>query len=327
MRSPRSSVTPRRPPAPEMPHLVAIVGATATGKTSLAVALARRLHGEVINADSRQVYRGMDIGTAKPTPAEQAAARHWLIDVLDPDQPLTLALFLDLARAALDDVWSRGLLPIVVGGTGQYVWALLEDWHVPRLPPDPRLRAELQERAAREGPAALLEELRRIDPVAASSVDPNNARRIIRAIEVTRATGRPFSEWRRKGQPAFGATLLGLRLDRPELYRRIDARVDGMLAAGLVDEVRRLQAAGYGCELPSMASIGYREVCAYLRGACSLGEAVARIKTETHRLARMQHAWFRPADARITWLDAADPHLVARAAAAVEASRLSRPAR
>jgi len=310
-----------------MRRLVAIVGATATGKTALALALAQRLNGEIVNADSRQVYRGMDIGTAKPTPAERAAARHWLIDVLDPDRPLTLALFLDMARAAFDDIWSRGRLPIVVGGTGQYLWAVLEDWRVPRVPPDRALRAELEARAGQDGPAALLDELRRIDPAAAAAVDPNNARRIIRAIEVTRATGRPSSEWRRKGAPSFAATILGLRLDRAELYPRIDARVDAMIAAGLVDEVRRLNAAGYGCDLPSMASIGYRQICQHLRGERSLQDAVARIKTETHRLARMQHAWFRPDDPRITWLDAAAPDLVDRALAAADAARPSRPAR
>lgn len=287
-----------------LPPLLAIVGATATGKTALAVELARRLNGEIISADSRQLYRGMDIGTAKPTPAEQAAARHWLIDVADPDQTFTLAAFLDAAHAALDDIRSRGSLPIVVGGTGQYVWALLEAWRVPRVPPDPALRAELERRAAADGAASILEELRRVDPASAATIDPNNARRIIRAIEVTRATGRPFSEWREKGEPAFSQTILGLRLDRTELYRRIDARVDGMIAAGLIDEVRRLNDAGYGCDLPSLASIGYREICEHLRGECTLAEAVARIKTETHRLARMQHTWFRAADPRIHWFDA-----------------------
>ncbi len=296
-----------------LPPLLAIVGATATGKTALAIELARRLDGEIISADSRQLYRGMDVGTAKPTPAEQAAARHWLIDLADPDETFTLAAFLDAANAALADVWSRHRLPIVVGGTGQYVWALLEAWRVPRVPPDRALRADLESRAATHGVASILEELRRIDPASAATIDPNNARRIIRAIEVTRATGRPFSEWRGKGEPAFSATILGLRLDRPHLYRRIDARVDAMIAAGLVDEVRHLNDAGYSCDLPAMASIGYREICEHLRGECTLDEAIARIKTETHRLARMQHTWFRDGDPRVHWLDAAAPDLVARA--------------
>ena len=294
-------------------RLVAVVGATATGKTALAIELARRLDGEIVNADSRQVYRGMDIGTAKPTAAEQAAAPHWLLDAASPDEPFTLAIFLDMANAALAGVWARGRLPIVAGGTGQYVWALLEGWRVPRVPPDRVLRAELEERARREGAAALLEDLRAIDPESAGTVDPSNARRIIRAIEVTRATGRPFSEWRKKDAPSFDVRIIGLRMEREALYRRIDARVDGMMAAGLVDEVRRLNAAGFSCDMASMSSIGYREVCAHLRGELTLAEAAARIKTETHRLARMQHTWFREDDSRIVWLDADAADLVERA--------------
>jgi tRNA dimethylallyltransferase len=297
------------------PRLIAIAGATATGKTALAVALAGQLGGEVISADSRQVYRGMDIGTAKPTAAEQARARHWLIDAIAPDETFTLASFLDLARAALDDVWSRGRLPIVAGGTGQYVWALLEGWRVPRVPPDAALRTELEALAAREGATAVAAELRRIDPASADTIDAANVRRVIRAIEVTRATGRPFSEWRQRDEPAFDARVIGLRMERAALYARIDARVDAMLAAGLVDEVRRLNAGGYGCDLPAMSGIGYRQICEHLRGECTLVEAAARIKTETHRLARMQHTWFRDDDPRITWLDALAPDLVAQALA------------
>ena len=299
-------------------RLVAVVGATAAGKTALAIELAQRLDGEIINADSRQVYRGMDIGTAKPAAAEQAAAPHWLIDAVSPDEPFTLATFLDMANAALAGIWARGRLPIVAGGTGQYVWALLEGWRVPRVPPDRALRAGLEERARHEGAAALLEDLRAIDPESARTIDPNNARRIIRAIEVTRATGRPFSEWRKKDAPSFESRIIGLRMEREALYRRIDQRVDGMMAAGLVEEVQRLNAAGYGCDLAPLASIGYREVCAHLRGELTLAEAAARIKTETHRLARMQHTWFREDDPRIAWLDADAVDVVERAIAVAQ---------
>ncbi len=291
---------PRRTPR----CLVAIVGATATGKTALGIALARALDGEIVNADSRQVYRGMDIGTAKPNAAEQAAASHHLLDILDPNQTLTLATYLDLAKERLEDIWRRSRQPIVVGGTGQYVWALLEGWRVPRVPPDRALRARLEARAATEGTSSLLAELRRIDPAGADRVDPNNARRLIRAIEVTLATGRPFSEWQAKDRPDYDTTVLGLRMDRPALHARIDARVDAMIAAGLVEEVRGLNAAGYGCDLPAMSGIGYRQVCEHLRSERTVADAIARIKTETHRLARMQHAWFKPADPRIHWLDA-----------------------
>ena len=302
------------------PLVVAVVGATATGKTALAIALARRLGGEIINADSRQVYRGMDIGTAKPTSAEQAAARHWLIDVVAPDQPFTLANFLDQANAAVDDVLSRRRMPIIAGGTGQYVWALLEGWRVPRVPPNRELRAELEALAERDGADALAAELRAIDPASADAIDPRNVRRVIRAIEVTRATGRRFSEWQERERPAFDATIIGLGMQRAALYTRIDARVDAMMsgrtaagAGGLVDEVRGLNAAGYGCDLPPMTGIGYRQACEHIAGECSVEEAAARIKTETHRLARMQHTWFRANDARIGWLDADAPDLVEQA--------------
>lgn len=298
-------------------RLIAIVGQTATGKTALGIALARRLDGEIINADSRQVYRGMDVGTAKPSPAERAQARHWLIDVLAPDEPLTLSTFLELAHDAADDIWSRGKLPLVVGGTGQYIRALLEGWQVPKVPPQPALRAELEALAEREGADAVRDELRRIDPASAETIDARNVRRMIRAIEVTRMTGRPFSEWGGKSEPDFGATVVGLRLPRDDLYRRIDERVDAMIRAGLFEEVRRLNAEGYGCGLPSMSSIGYREACQHLQGELSAGEAAARIKTETHRLARVQDTWFRN-DPAIRWLDADDPALVETALALVE---------
>lgn len=304
-------------------RLIAIVGATATGKTALAIELARALDGEIINADSRQVYRSMDIGTAKPTAAQRAEIRHWLLDVADPDQPFTLAAFLDLANAAMADVWSRGRQPIVVGGTGQYVRALLEGWRVPRVPPDRELRDELEGRARRDS-ESLHRDLRAIDPVSAEAIDVRNSRRVIRAIEVTRATGRPFSEWRKRDAPNYPAPVIGLAMDRGRLYGRIDRRVDTMIGRGLVDEVSALQAAGYGRDLPSMASIGYREICAHLAGEIALDDAVVRIKTETHRLARMQSTWFRADDARIHWLDAESPMLAVDARSAIERGRISR---
>jgi tRNA dimethylallyltransferase len=252
----------------------------------------------------------MDIGTAKPTPDERTAATHWLLDVVDPDEPFTLASFLDLARSAIDDIAVRGKLPILCGGTGQYVWALLEGWRVPRVPPDRELRACLEDLARREGPDALLPLLAQADAVSAHEIDVRNTRRVIRAIEVTRATGRPFSEWRTREAPQYDQTIIGLRMDRGPLYERIDARVDAMFEQGLVAEVAGLLEAGFACELPAMAGIGYRQVCQHLRGERPLDDAIARTKTETHRLARMQHTWFRPADPRISWLDAASPALV-----------------
>ena len=295
--------------SPPSQPLLAIVGPTAAGKTAVAVQLAQRLGGEIVNADSRQLYRGMDIGTAKPAAEELGRARHWLVDVADPDEPFSLGRYLDLAGEALQDCWSRDVLPLLVGGTGQYVKALLEGWQVPRVPPDRRLRAELEAIVAREGPQALAEELTRVDPETAATIDLRNMRRVIRALEVYRVTGRPLSSWRDRKPPQFASTVVGLACPRDELYRRIDARVDAMIAAGLVDEVRGLIERGYGCDLPAMSGIGYRQLCQHLAGELSLDEAVARIKTETHRLARMQHAWFRADDPRIHWIDvtAGDP--------------------
>lgn len=280
--------------------LIAIVGSTASGKTTLAVALARSHTGfEAINADSRQVYRHMDIGTAKPTDAEQTALPHHLIDVVEPDEPFGLATWLGLANEALAAVWGRDGVPTLVGGTGQYVWALLEGWRVPEVPPQDDLRRELEARP----PEELLAELRRIDPESHEFIQPQNVRRVIRALEVFHATGKPFSHWRTKEPPAFDWLAIGLRLSREELYSRIDARVDAMIAAGFVDEVRKLREMGYGRELPAMSGIGYGEMCAHLDGELTLQEAVARTEIGTHRLARHQNAWFKASDQRIHWLD------------------------
>jgi tRNA dimethylallyltransferase len=283
-----------------MRRLIALVGATATGKTRLAIDLAQQLDAEIVGADSRQVYRGMDIGTAKPTAKEQAAARHHLIDVVDPDEAFSLGRWLELANEALEDIWSRGKQPLLVGGTGQYVWALVDGWRVPRVPPDDGLRAELEART----PVELVEELRRVDPEAGEFVDPRNVRRVVRALEVHRATGKPFSYWRTKEPPGFESLIIGLRCPREELYRRIDARVEEMFAAGLLDEVRGLLARGYSRELPSMSGIGYQEACEHLSGEVDLRMAVERTKTGTHRLARHQNAWFKAGDERIRWVDA-----------------------
>jgi tRNA dimethylallyltransferase len=286
--------------------LIAVVGPTATGKTALAVALARAIDGEIVGADSRQVYRRMDIGTAKPTPEERALAPHHLLDVVEPDEPFSLAQYLELAIAALDDIWTRGRQPLLVGGSGQYVWALLEGWKVPRLPPQRELRHSLEERAAREGPEALHQELARVDSRAAKGIDHRNVRRVVRALEVYQATGRPISFWQEKAKPAWDTLVLGLTCPRDELYRRIDARVDGMMEAGLVDEVRGLLAMGYGRELPSMSGIGYREVGQHQAGELDQPVAAERIKTATHRLARQQATWFRRDDPRIRWIDASE---------------------
>ena len=308
-----------------MPRVVFVVGPTASGKTALAVALAERFGGEIVNADSRQFYRGMEIGTAKPTPAERARAVHHLIDVLDPDAACSLAWFMDTAHAAIAEIHGRGQIPIVAGGTGQYVRALLEGWHVPRVPPNETLRRTLNERVEQDGLASVYAELAERDPGAAARVDRHNPRRVIRALEVALA-GRADDELAPRLEPLGQELVLGIRIERDVLYRRIDERVDAMFAAGLVAEVQALRAAGFSCDLPSFSAIGYCEVCGFLRGDSTLEEARYRTKTATHRLARVQATWFRRSDPRITWLDAG-PGLEEQAADTLRRFLAAEPAR
>lgn len=289
--------------APEIP-LVAVLGPTASGKSALALALAEVFGGEIISADSRLVYHGMDIGTAKPTPDDRARVPHHLIDIVPPDTPYDLARWQDDARTAIATIHARSRLPLLVGGTAQWSTALLDGWEPPAVPPDPDFRAAMEARVAAEGVAPLLEKLRAADPDAAATTGPN-PRRIIRALEVIRATGQPFSAQRGKGARPYRDLRLGLLLPRDELYRRIDARVEAMLAAGLVDEVRGLLDAGYAATLPAMSGIGYAQVAEYLRGETTLKEMSERITQATHRYARHQTTWLRR-DASIEWLDATD---------------------
>ena len=299
-----SSIEERLLPSPE--PLVAIVGPTAVGKTALSVALAHAFDGEIVNADSRQVYRGMDIGTGKPSPEQRALVPHHIIDVADPDEDFSLARYQDLAREAIAGIHQRGRAPLLVGGSGLYVWSVIEGLRLPRVAPDPAFRAHLERRAGTEGYLALQRELQAVDPVAASRIDPRNVRRVIRALEVYHATGVPFSLAQRREAPPYRMLVLGLHCDRAELYRRIDQRVDDMLAAGWLEEVRRLVGRGYGPDVPSMSSLGYRELVDCLSGRTSLADAVQQIKRNTRRFARRQYAWFRLADPRITWLTLGD---------------------
>ena len=289
--------------------IIAVVGPTATGKTALAIELAERLGGEIINADSRQLYKSMDIGTAKPTAADRERVRHWLLDVADPSETFSLGRYLDLARVALADCWSRGVIPVLAGGTGQYVWALLEGWNVPRVPPDPDLRAELERQLENEGPQALLDELAAVDPNYAQHIDTQNVRRLVRALEVYRRSGKTPSDCRTRTPPDADITIIGLNCPRDILYERVDRRVDAIVAEGLFDEVRGLIERGYDCGRSAMSGIGYRQVCEHLAGNLDYDETIERIKTATHRLARSQHAWFHADDERIHWIDitAGDP--------------------
>ncbi len=286
--------------------LIAIVGPTATGKSEAALELAERLGGEIVNADSRQVYRGMDIGTAKPTREMRRRVPHHLYDIVEPTEEFSLALYVDLARAKFEELWSRGTFPWLVGGSGQYVWALLEHWQVPHVPPDPEFRQRLTEEAARVGVEALHARLAEVDPVAAERIDRRNLRRIIRALEVYEHTRMPISHWQTKGEPPFQAMVVGIDVDREELDRRIDRRVDRMFAEGFVEEVEGLLAKGVPPDAPAMSSIGYAEVVRMLRGELTRDEAIEETKRATRRLARRQWQWFRRDDRRIRWIRRAD---------------------
>ena len=285
--------------------LVVITGPTGVGKTATAIDVALRFNGEVINADSRYLYRGFDIGVAKPSPAERARVPHHLIDILPPDGDMSLSTFQALATDTIRDVQRRGRLPILTGGTVLYVNAIVEGWVIPQVPPDPEFRAESEASALRDGGVQLRARLTEIDPVAAARSGVN-MRRVIRALEIHRATGTPMSELESRGSPPFRALELALDLPRGVLYERLDHRLDRLLEVGLVDEVRGQLAAGVPETAAAMSSIGYRQLVGYLRGNESYDAAVARIRTDTRRYVRHQQTWLRRND-RLVTIDMTDP--------------------
>jgi tRNA dimethylallyltransferase len=294
--------TPKSQMSPTDPPLIVLLGPTAVGKTELSLALCEQFHGEIISADSRQIYRGMDIGTAKPTPAERMRAPHHLIDIRAPDETLTVAEYQALAYTAIDDIHQRGRLPILVGGTALYIRAIIHGLRVPEVPPNPALRTELETLAATQGAPALFARLQVLDPKTAAVIDRHNPRRLVRALEIVLSTGQSKVDLERAIPPPYRILCIGLDRPRPALYARIDQRVDHMIAQGLVEETRQLLAAGYRPPLPAVTSLGYREIIAYLAGEVTLAEAVARIKTETHRYARYQYTAFRKLP-DIHWFD------------------------
>ena len=289
-------------------RLLAIVGQTGTGKTEVGVVLAEALGGEIVSADSMQVYRGMDIGTAKPTAQQRARAPHHLIDIIDPDEPFSVADYRKRADAALEDIWRRGRQPILVGGSGLYVRAVLDEMDFSMVPPDPELRRRLTAEARSKGTRALHERLAQVDPAAAARIHPNDEKRIIRALEVAEGMGEPMSrpqELDRGKAARYNSGQFGLTLPREELYRRIDARVERMMEEGLLEEVKGLLRRGYGGELAAMKGLGYAQLAPHLQGETSLAEAVRRLKRDTRRFAKRQLTWFR-ADPRIEWVDAVE---------------------
>jgi len=291
--------------------LVVIVGPTAVGKTEIAIQVAEKLgaEAEIVSADSRLFYKGMDIGTAKPTWEERQRIPHHLIDVAEPNEIWSLAVYQRAAKVVIADIHRRGHLPILVGGTGQYVRAVIEGWDIPPQPPDETLRKALESWAQEIGPEGLHQRLRLLDARAASKIDPRNVRRTIRALEVIFRTGKRFSEQRRRVEVCYSLLIIGLRRPRPELYQRIDARIEQMLAQGFVEEVRSLLEQGYSPDLPPLSAIGYREIIEYLSGKITLEEAVVLMKRRTRDFVRRQAAWFRQDDPEIHWLDVTD-HVV-----------------
>jgi tRNA dimethylallyltransferase len=286
--------------------MIAIVGPTAVGKNELALRLVQYFPIEIINADSQQVYRHMDIGTNKPSLTERASVPHHVIDVVEPDEDFSLAMYHRLAMEALKAIQQKDKLPLLVGGSGLYVWSLIEGWKIPHVPPDRKLRRQLEAKAEQEDSQSLYRELQDIDPTAAERINPGNTRRIIRALEIYHTTGQSPSQLQRKEVPGFSTLVIGLTQERSELYRRIDGRVDKMVERGLVEEVERLLKRGYSPSLPSMSGIGYKQIGQFLRGKMTLPEAIDKIKYETHRLARHQYGWFRLSDSRIHWFDTSE---------------------
>jgi tRNA dimethylallyltransferase len=290
------------------PRLVVLTGPTAVGKSAVAMYLAQRVGAEILAADSRQVYRFMDIGTAKPTTEERATVPHHLIDVVDPDQPFSVADYQRLAERTLDSLAKRRCPSLLVGGSPHYVQAVVDRLELPPVPPDPELRTELENIAATHGALALHRRLSALDPAAAARADPHNARRLVRALEVILSTGQPLSVVAgRRGRPR-PALLVALTAPRAELYARIDARIDSMLSGGWVDEVEALLRRGYSPQLPSLSATGYRELVQLVRGEMALPDALHQIRHRTHAFARRQYTWLRR-DPRLLWYDTSGEYL------------------
>jgi tRNA dimethylallyltransferase len=290
---------------PIKPDLLAVVGATATGKTAMGVELAQALDGEIVNCDSRLFYRGMDIATAKPTPEEMKSVPHHLLDFIDPGDEYSLASYVKQARTLIDEITQREKLPILVGGTGQYVWALVEGWEVPEIEPDFQLRAELERRLGKDGVEPLANELTQIAPEIAANTDLLNPRRVIRAIERVRSnpSSSAANNRRKAHDEPFNAHIIGLAIERSVLHQRVTDRLETMLANGWVAEIESLLEAGYTADNRALSGIGYRQMIAHIEGEYDLDEAVRLTAVATNRLIRHQNNWFKQDDPRINWVD------------------------
>ena len=299
-----------RASAMERPPLIAILGPTAVGKTALSLDLAARFGGEIVGADSRQIYMGMDIGTAKPSADEQARIPHHLIDMQPPDRQMALATYQQMAFAAIDAIHKRRRVPFLVGGSALYLRAVTEGLRIPAVAPNPALRAELEAFAQVNGRAALHARLQALDPDSAAQIHPHNVRRVVRALEIVQTTGRKKSELEAATPPPYCILKIGLDMPRPLLHKRTDRRVLEMVASGLVEEMSDLLSDGYSRDLPALSSLGYQEIAAYLDGEITLDAAVERIQIETHRFVRHQYTWFRRI-ADIHWFDCSEAPLPA----------------
>lgn len=290
-----------------------ILGSTATGKSDLALKIAEQFGSEIVSADSRYLFRGMDIGTAKPSATELASVPHHLVDIVEPDDDYSLATFLDDAFAAIEDIGSRGHLPVVAGGTPLYLRALLQGWNVPRVAPNEALRSELEAQEVE----AVFQHVKGVDPASAERIGRTNKRRLIRALEVFKVTGQPMSELEGKHSPPYQFLVIGLRRERDVLYEQIDERVRWMFAHGLLDEARMLLERGVSPEAPAMSAIGFPEARAVLLGELDLEGAIERTSYATHRYVRHQETWFRKFE-HVHWLDSASTDYTDEALSLVE---------
>jgi tRNA dimethylallyltransferase len=290
--------------------LIVLVGPTAVGKTQTAIVLAEHLNGEIVSADSRLFYRGMDIGTAKPSFEEQSRVPHHLIDVSDPDKIWSLAVFQKAAKASIAEIQSKGKLPFLVGGTGQYIRAVTQGWIPPRVEPDENLRGVLENLSSQHGVYWLHDKLRILDPHAADKIDARNVRRTIRALEVIFTSGKLFSEQSQQSDTSHELIQLGLIRPRQELYKRVDARIESMFEDGLLEEVKKLLSQGYSPTLPTLSAIGYHECIRVLNGEISEEEAKIEMRKSTRTFVRRQTNWFKPNDPKIKWFDASDSNIV-----------------
>jgi tRNA dimethylallyltransferase len=283
--------------------VLVIVGSTAVGKTDLAIELAQLINGEIISADSRLFYRGLDIGTAKPTIEQQKKIPHYLIDVSEPEEIWSLTIFQQKVAEAISLIHKKGKLAIIVGGTGQYIRAIIEGWQIPQQRPDEKLRIVLEQWGTKIGAEALHQKLELLDPVAADKIEVQNIRRTVRALEVILMTGRLFSEQRIKKIPDQEFWLIGLYRPRQEIYKRIDDRIETMFANGLIKETKELLYKGLPANHPNLSAIGYREVCKYLFGELTLEEAKVEMRKKTRNFVRRQANWFKPGDSTIHWYE------------------------